>query len=248
MLAERNDTASLELHLLSVTIAGMEQRSRTLRRARIKRMNAILRALYPRATITLQYSKPHELLIAVILSAQCTDERVNAVTETLFKRYQTVRDYAHAPQRELERAIFSCGFYRSKARHIRGAARAILARHEGKIPTTLTELIALPGVGRKTANVVLSILFETHEGIAVDTHVRRFAIRFDLSDYHDPKRIEQDLMELMPRKDWWGFNHRLVQYGRDYCGARRHDCMHHPLTTVYPRAARIWPRAQERVK
>lgn len=207
-------------------------------------MNRVLRSLYPQARIALNYGSAWELLVAVILSAQCTDARVNAVTRALFPRYRRIGDYARAAQREMEQAIFSCGFYRNKAKHIRAAAAAILARHKGEVPSTLNELVMLPGVGRKTANVVLSTLYGNHEGIAVDTHVRRFAIRFNLTDFTDPKRIERDLMELMPKGEWWGFNHRLVHYGRDHCAARKHECANHPLTRVYPEAASIWPRAR----
>lgn len=206
-------------------------------------MNAILRKLYPEAKIALNYSNPWEMVVAVQLSAQCTDARVNMVTEQLFKKYRTVDAYAKAPQAEFERDIFSCGFYRNKAKNIIGAAKMIVDVHKGIVPHTMPELLALPGVARKTANVVLSNLTEGAEGIAVDTHVRRFAIRFDLSDFKDPVRVERDLMEIMPREEWWGFNHRLVHYGRDICPARRHDCTKHPLSPVYPKANMVWPKA-----
>lgn len=207
-------------------------------------MNSVLEKLYPEAKIALHYGTDFELLAAVILSAQCTDKRVNQVTRSLFKKFRHIEDYARVSQRTLEREIFSCGFYRSKAKNIRGSAAAILSRHNGRVPASMHELVALPGVGRKTANVVLSTLHNAHEGIAVDTHVRRFALRFDLTDHNDPKRIEQDLMSFMPRSKWWSFNHRLVHYGRDYCGARKHDCGAHPLTRIYPKAATKWPRAR----
>lgn len=207
-------------------------------------MNVVLRRLYPEATIALNFSNPWELVVAVQLSAQCTDKRVNIVTEKLFKKYKTVGEYAKAKQSVFERDIFSCGFYRNKTRNIIAAAQMIEKEFGGKIPETLPELLRIPGVARKTANVVLSNLYETAEGIAVDTHVRRFAIRFDLSDFKDPVRIERDLMEIMPKKEWWGFNHRLVHYGRDICPAREHDCKEHLLTKIYPKAATIWPKAR----
>lgn len=215
-----------------------------VRSERVREMNAVLKKLYPKATIALHYSNPWELLVAVQLSAQCTDERVNMVTQTLFKTYRSLDDYANATQSEMERAVFQCGFYRNKAKNIIAAAKLIRERFDGRVPDTMDELLAVPGVARKTANVVLSTLYGKAEGIAVDTHVRRFAIRFDLSDYTDPIRIERDLMEIMPQSEWWGFNHRLVHYGRDYCPARPHECVSHPLTKVYPKAANVWPKSR----
>jgi endonuclease-3 len=213
------------------------------RTERVRAMNAVLRKLYPSPKIELTYSTGWELMVAVQLSAQCTDVRVNMVTKDLFKKYSTVAAYADAPQAEMEKAVFQCGFYRNKAKNIRGAARMLIDSFNTEIPKTMDELLMLPGVARKTANVVLSNLYDIHEGIAVDTHVRRFAIRFDLSEYTDPVRIERDLMEIMPQSQWWGFNHRLVQYGREYCPARKHACGLHPLTHIYPKAAHIWPKA-----
>jgi endonuclease III len=222
-------------------MTGAQKRARV---ARVKRMNAMLRELFPSSIIHLHHTNTWELLVAVILSAQCTDKRVNEVTKTLFKKYRTVRAYAKAPQTEMEQAVFKTGFYRMKAKHIRASAVMLLKDHGGVVPNTMGELVRLPGVGRKTANVILSNAFNKAEGIAVDTHVRRFAIRFDLSDYKDPKRIERDLMSIMPKNEWWGFNHRLVEYGRAYCPARKHDCREHPLTHVYPKASNTWPKAQ----
>lgn len=214
------------------------------RKKRIQKMGKILKQLYPDPRIALNYGNGWELMVAVQLSAQCTDARVNLVTAKLFKKYRTLEDYANASQQEMEKDVFQCGFYRNKAKNIRAAARMLLNEFDGEIPKTMEALVRIPGVARKTANVVLSNLYQVHEGIAVDTHVRRFAIRFDLSDYRDPVRIERDLMQIVPAKDWWGFNHRLVQYGRDYCPARKHDCTGHPLTKVYPEAAAIWPKAR----
>jgi endonuclease-3 len=217
-----------------------KQRDRT---ERVRRMNTILRRLYPVAHIELNYQTPWELMVAVQLSAQCTDARVNQVTATLFKKYPTLHDYVLASSVAFERDIFACGFYRNKTKNILACARVIHETYNGEIPKTMDELLALPGVARKTANVVLSCLCGVSEGIAVDTHVRRFAIRFDLSDYRDPVRIERDLMEIMQRREWWGFNHRLVHYGRYVCKARKHDCSEHPLTMVYKKAALSWPRS-----
>jgi endonuclease-3 len=206
-------------------------------------MNKILCALYPEPQIALNYTSNWELLVAVMLSAQCTDVRVNMVTKVLFKKYKTLEAYRDATQGEMEHMVHSCGFFRNKAKNIRAAAAMILKEYDGVVPRTMHELIQIPGVGRKTANVILSNAFQIHEGIAVDTHVRRFAIRFDLSDFTDPARIEKDLTSIMPQSEWWGFNHRLVCYGRDYCPARKHSCGEHPLTKVYPLATLTWPKA-----
>lgn len=214
------------------------------KKARVRKMIAVLKDLFPSARTVLRYRTPWELLVAVVLSAQCTDRRVNEVTKTLFKNYKSVRAFARVSQKELERAIYSTGFYKMKAKHLREAAKIICNRFNGKVPRTMDELLTLPGVARKTANIILGVAFGTIEGVAVDTHVRRFALKFDLTDHTDPKRIERDLMELVPRKEWLDFNHRLVEYGRRCCPARRHDCKNHPLTKVYPRATRIWPKAK----
>lgn len=207
-------------------------------------MNAILAALYPDAKIALNYSTEWECLVAVQLSAQCTDQRVNMVTKTLFKKYPTLDDYVHADPKEFEKDIFACGFYRNKTKNILAAAKMIHTKWKGVLPRTMEEMLQIPGVARKTANVVLSTLFHVSAGIAVDTHVRRFAIRFDLTDYTDPVRIERDLMELMPQDMWWSFNHRLVHYGRDYCGARKHNCKDHPLSVVFQGVHTRWPRSK----
>ncbi len=221
----------------------MTEREKHDRMRRVAKMNTILKRLYPDPRVELDHTTPWELLVAVQLSAQCTDARVNVVTKKLFKKYRSIKAYEEASQEEMEQAVFQCGFYRNKARNIRNAAKMVRAEFKGKIPKTMDELIRIPGVARKTANVVLSNLYEVHEGIAVDTHVRRFAIRFDLSSYTDPIRIERDLMAIMPRSLWWGFNHRLVMYGRHFCPARKHDCVAHPLTKVYPEALQKWPKA-----
>lgn len=221
----------------------MTEEKRRERTERVKALNTILRKLYPNVAIELNYSNSWELLVAVILSAQCTDERVNSVTKDLFKKYKTVQAYARASQEEMEQAVYRCGFYRNKAKNIRSSAERILKEFHGEVPHTMDELLTLPGVARKTANVVLSCAFGIHEGIAVDTHVRRFVIRFDLSGYTDPVRIERDLVTIMPKKEWWGFNHRLVLYGRYVCKARKHDCTEHPLTLIYPKANTLWPKA-----
>ena len=222
----------------------MTKAKQSERTARMKAMNRILKRLYPDPHIALTYETPWELMVAVQLSAQCTDKRVNEVTKTLFKKSPTLADYARANARAFEKDIFTCGFYKNKTKNILAAAKMLGSEFGGIIPKTMEELLLLPGVARKTANVVLSTLYNTAVGIAVDTHVRRFAIRFDLSDYKDPIRIERDLMVIMPKSEWWLFNHRLVHYGRDYCPARKHNCTQHPLTKVYRNAENIWPKAR----
>lgn len=219
----------------------MNSLKKKIRTQRVKKMNAVLTELYPHARIELNYSSDFECLVAVELSAQCTDARVNAVTKSLFKKYRILDDYMNASQEEMEKEVFACGFYRNKAKNIIAAAQVIKNNFGGQLPKTMEEMITIPGAARKTANVVLSTLYGIHVGIAVDTHVRRFAIRFDLTDFVDPKRIEKDLMEIMPPSQWWGFNHRLVMYGRYICRARKHDCKDHPLTQLYVKANDVWP-------
>jgi endonuclease III len=215
-----------------------------VRRARVRRMHVILKRLFPTHAIELNYTTPWELMVAVQLSAQCTDKRVNEVTATLFKKYHSLIDYVNAKPRVFERDICQCGFYRNKTKNILAAATRLYEAYDGQVPSTMEELLTLPGIARKSANVILANLFDFNEGIAVDTHIRRFAIRFDLSSYKDPIRIERDLMDIVPKKDWWDFHHRLVLYGRYYCKANRHDCTTHPLTKVYPDATSRWPKAR----
>lgn len=221
----------------------MNTKKKKERTARVALMNEVLVDLYPSARIELNFSNDFECLVAVELSAQCTDARVNVVTEKLFKKYKTIEDYADASQKEMEQDVFACGFYRNKAKNIIAAAKMVRDEFGGILPRTIEAFATIPGAGRKTANVVLSTLYDIHEGIAVDTHVRRFVIRFDLSDFTDPIRIEKDLMEIMPKDYWWGFNHRLVHYGRHLCKAHKHDCTEHLLTPIYPKADTIWPKA-----
>ncbi len=182
-----------------------------------------LQANYDDATTSLDYSKPHELLVATILSAQCTDERVNIVTKDLFKKYRTVKAFADADLGELEKDIHSTGFFKNKAKNIKGCCAAIIEKHGGKVPGTMEELVELPGVGRKTANVVLGNAFGT-PGVIVDTHVSRIAQRSGLSKNSDPVKIEFDIMELIPQKVWTDFSNQLVWHGRRICDARKPKC------------------------
>ncbi len=192
------------------------------------------RRLYPDAHCELHYTSPLELLVATILSAQCTDVRVNQVTPKLFQQCKTVEDYASIPQENLEIIIRSTGFFRSKATAIRKTAAALLEKHAGNIPKSLGELSALPGVGRKTANVVLSNTFNIHEGVVVDTHVGRLAQRLGLTDHHQPIKIEQDLMKLFSQQEWGLLSHWLIWHGRRRCYARRPDCEGCELRTLCP--------------
>jgi endonuclease-3 len=183
-----------------------------------------LKATYPDAHCELNYSNALQLLVATILSAQCTDKRVNLVTQTLFQKYRTARDFAEAPAAELEAEIKSTGFYRNKAKNIEGACRALVEKHVGEVPRDMESLVQLDGVGRKTANVVLGDAFGLAEGIVVDTHVARLAGRIGLSGSSDPEKIEADLLKLVPREDWTLAGHLLIWHGRRRCGARKPDC------------------------
>jgi endonuclease III len=192
-----------------------------------KRVAQLVKAwpkVYPGAHCELEFHNPLELLVATILSAQCTDKRVNMVTPDLFKKYRTAKDYADAPQAEFENAIRSTGFYRNKAKSIRAAMRAIADEHGGKVPSTMEELRKLPGVGRKTANVVLGNAFHKNEGIVVDTHVARLSQRLGLTKQKDAEKIERDLMKLLPREHWTDWSHWLIWHGRRRCYARKPDC------------------------
>ena len=208
-------------------------------------MARVLRGLIPGVTVPLRHRSNWELFVAVVLSAQATDKKVNEVTARLFQKYKTLSDYSHADQAEFEQDIKEIGLYRSKTRNILASARIIQESYGGELPCTMEEMIKLPGVGRKSANVILGKAYGVVEGIAVDTHVRRFAIRFDLTDSIDPSRIERDLMELLPKKEWFGFSYRLIMYGRQICPARKHECRRHPLTAIYPPAAKRWFSASQ---
>ncbi|MCW9054400.1 MAG: endonuclease III [Candidatus Pacebacteria bacterium] len=222
----------------------MSPKKKRERSERMKKMLRVLKKLYPDLQTELNYSTNWELLVAVILSAQCTDKRVNEVTKTLFKKYRKLDDYVHASLREFEQDIKPTGFYRNKAKNILAAAKVIKNDFGGRIPNTMEEMLTIPGVARKTANVVLGEAHGIYEGIAVDTHVRRLALKYDLTSHKDPVKIERDLMEIIPKKDWKYVNHALVMFGRYICTAHKHDCTEHPLTVIYPKAAHIWPKSK----
>ena len=196
----------------------------TARRARVRKIIARLGHAYPDATCALRHNSALELLVATILSAQSTDARVNMVTPTLFAKYKTARDFASADPRVLEQEIHSTGFFRNKTRSIVGMAQALVERHGGAVPDTMDHLVELPGVGRKTANVVLGTWFGKNEGIVVDTHVQRLATLLGLTKEKDPVKIERDLMALVPRDKWTWFSHTLILHGRRVCMARRPKC------------------------
>ena len=203
----------------------MARESKAKRKARTEEIIRRLRVEHPDAHCALDHGNAYELLAATILSAQCTDERVNQVTPALFERYPDARALAAADQEELEQLIRPTGFFRNKAKSLLGMARAVVERHGGEVPNTMDTLHELPGVGRKTANVVLGNAFGVDEGVVVDTHVRRVSQRLGLTKHEDPEKIEQDLMELVPREDWTDFSHLLIFHGRRICVARKpkHD-------------------------
>src|SRR5216117_1786078 len=194
------------------------------RKARARKIIARLKRAYPDATCALHHQSALELVVATILSAQCTDARVNMVTPHLFAKYRTAADYAAADPRVLEKEIQSTGFFRNKTKSIIGMAQALVERHGGAVPQTMEELTALPGVGRKTANVILGTWFKKNEGIVVDTHVQRLTHLLGLTRQDDPVKIERDLMELLPRDKWTWWSHTLIQHGRQVCIARRPKC------------------------
>jgi endonuclease-3 len=202
----------------------------------IQAITAELRRLYPDARCSLNFTNPLELLIATQLSAQCTDERVNIVNAVLFKKYRSVEDYATVSQEELEQDIRSTGFYRNKAKNIRAAAQRIITNYAGEVPRTMEDLLTLPGVARKTANVVLGNAFGIVEGFVVDTHIGRLARRFGWTTHEDPVKVEQDLMRLIPQQDWLDLSHRLIYHGRAICLARKPLCEKCTLAKLCPSA------------
>jgi endonuclease III len=194
----------------------------------------ILSGTYPDAKVALRFSNPLEMLVATILSAQCTDEKVNEVTATLFRKYRSPEDYLRVPEDELKEDIRPTGFYNQKAAAIRGACQRVVEVYGGKIPDTMEDLITLRGVARKTANIVLGNAFGKVEGIAVDTHVKRVANRLGFTAESDPDKVEQDLMRLIPRERWFDFNYVLIDHGRAICAARRPRCEVCPVSHLCP--------------
>jgi endonuclease-3 len=207
--------------------------------ARAKKIIAGLQKTYPDAHCELNFSSPLELLIAVILSAQCTDKRVNIVTAELFRKYRTAADYAKADRAELEQAVKTTGFFRNKAKNIQACCRKLVELHGGRLPRTMEELTHLDGVGRKTANVVLGNAFNLNVGVVVDTHVTRLANRLGLTKHMDAEKIEQDLMQLVPQDQWTLFSHWLIWHGRRRCFARKPDCGGCEIAKLCPSAGKV---------
>lgn len=220
-----------------MTTSGGEERKK-----RARRIVAYLKKVYPVPKSELVYTTPIQFVVAVILSAQCTDKAVNKLTATLFKKYKTPDDFARAKPATFTKEISSIPFFRNKAKAIIETAKIISKTYRGKVPDVERKLVDLPGIGYKTAHVVLGELYDMWEGIPTDTHVKRFAKRFDLTDHNDLKKISKDLEALIPRKDWRYVNNGLVLYGRYVCPARPHECAEHPLTKQWPPAAARWPK------
>jgi len=204
------------------------------KRYAVKVVKALARE-YPEATCALNFQSPLELLVATILSAQCTDQRVNLVTKNLFRKYRSAADYARSPLAEMETDIQSTGFFRNKAKSIVGCCKAIAEKHGGEVPKDMELLVELPGVGRKTANVVLGTAYGIASGIVVDTHVTRISRRLGLSAQKDPVKIEQDLMQVVPKSEWVALSHRMIHHGRRLCTARNPKCDDCPLRSFCPR-------------
>jgi endonuclease-3 len=213
----------------------MPRETQEAKAARTRHIIAGLRKTYPDAHCELNFRSPLELLIATILSAQCTDKRVNIVTSDLFKKYQTAADYANAPAEVLEEAIKTTGFFRNKARNIQSCCRSLVEKHAGQVPRTMEALVELGGVGRKTANVVLGNAFGLNEGVVVDTHVGRLSLRLGLTSESAPEKVEQDLMRLVSPEQWTMFSHWLIWHGRRRCAARKPDCHHCEIAAWCPR-------------
>jgi endonuclease-3 len=206
------------------------------RKIRAKKIITLLKKTYPDSKCSLTYRTPHQLLVATILSAQCTDERVNMVTPGLFDKYRNIEDFAGADIKELEDDIRSTGFYHNKAKAIKNSAGIILNHHGGQMPRTLEEMVELPGVGRKTGSAVLGEAFGIAEGIVVDTHVKRISNKLGFTAQSDPVKIERDLMEIIPHADRIKFTHLLIDHGRAVCKARRPECNRCPLAKLCPSA------------
>lgn len=214
------------------------------RKMRAKKMLAYLKKTYPEPKTELRYKTPIQLVIAVMLSAQCTDKKVNQVTEALYKKYKTPQDFAAADLNTFIEETRGITFNATKSKHVIAMARKIVEEFGGKIPRTEKELVTLPGIAYKSAHVIMGELFQIWEGIPTDTHVRRFALRFDLTEHTELTKISKDLEALIPKEDWKYVNNGLVLYGRYVCKAIPHPCEDHPLTKIWPPAAHRWPKAK----
>ena len=215
----------------------MPRESQAAKRKRLGAIIAGLQRAYPDAHCELNYRNPLQLLVATILSAQCTDKQVNIVTKDLFKKYKKAADFAAVPLEELQNDIRRIGLFRNKAKSIQNACRTLVEHHKGKVPQTMPELVALAGVGRKTANVILGNAFNINEGVVVDTHVARLCDRLKITSAKTPEKIEKDLVKLVPREHWTMFSHWIIWHGRQRCGARKPDCPNCEIRELCPSAA-----------
>ena len=217
----------------------METETELDKKTRLLKIIELLEKEYPKTKIALHYSSPLEILVATILSAQCTDKRVNIVTKSLFKKYKTAEDYANADLTILEQEIRSTGFYRNKAKNIKNAGRILVDKFDSQVPRTMEEILELPGVARKTANIVLSNAYGVIVGIAVDTHVRRLSKRLGLTENTNPEKIEADLMQIVPKSHWKSITNLLISHGRNVCKARKPKCNICILNKICPSAFKI---------
>lgn len=222
--------------MAGITPAQARRESQKAKRLRTLEILARLRQAYPGSRLALDFGSPLQLIMALVLAAQCTDKKVNEVTPALFRRYPTARDYAGADLAELEEMVRSTGFYRNKARALKNLGQALMTDHGGEVPADLDALVALPGVGRKTANAVLGNAFGRNAGIVVDTHVQRLARRLGQTQETDPEKIERDLLPLVPQEDWTVFAHLLQDHGRAICKARKPECPICPVADLCPSA------------
>jgi endonuclease III len=220
--------------LRNYTLELTVSKSLSSKKQRAQKILARLHELYPDATCTLDYETIVQLLVAVILSAQCTDERVNKVTPALFARFPDAEAFANADLEELENLVHSTGFYRNKAKNIQATCQILAKKYNGQVPQTMEELLKLPGVARKTANVVLAHGYGINAGVTVDTHVKRLSRRLGLTETTDVKKIEKDLMELIPQSEWENFSIRLIYHGRAVCNAKKPDCLHCKISQLCP--------------
>jgi len=215
----------------------MPRESQAAKRARLSKIIVGLQQTYPDAHCELNYRTPLQLMVATILSAQCTDKQVNIVTKELFKKYKKANDFAIVPLEELQNDIRRIGLFRNKAKSIQNACRALVEHHKGKVPQTMPELVALAGVGRKTANVILGNAFNINEGVVVDTHVARLCDRLKITSAKTPEKIEKDLVKLVPREHWTLFSHWIIWHGRRRCNARKPDCSNCEIRELCPSSA-----------
>lgn len=232
MAAKQASSEPTSIHPVTPPRKVTKPKSAADRRARLQHIFTELDRLFPNATCALHHENPWQLLVATILSAQCTDERVNKVTPDLFKKYPTIEDMAHAKQEELSQEIRSTGFFNNKSKSLIGAAQAIMSRFGGKVPQTMEDLLTVPGAARKTANVVLGTAFGIASGVVVDTHVQRITQRLDLTKNEEPVKIEQDLIKIIPQDRWVSFSHQVIHFGRQICIARKPRCGICPLDST----------------